>query len=417
MGQNISTKCKRLQIKVLSFTTKLRGTSQILTRIAALRALDILGRALSDNLATTLASLGAEVDNPICNAHYIEVMLYDDSRITAIHQAVDDIQQLAYILEMETRSGLIEDIERATRIALRELRSELYALRLATRERCAWLAEREVAQAHLLDSLELSIYRWYMLEELNGHIDGHVEHIVDALALILNLQRLAIIAIATALTAAHIYIGQEVHLYGLVTRTTTRLTATTLDIEREATRLITSYLRIGCLLEELAYVGKDIGICRGVTARCATNRRLIHHNQLVDMLHALNRSVWQSLVKRTIQVARENGAQRAIYKRRLTRARYTRDADQLTERNAHIYIFEVVARSATQSEILATTLSQLHGRLYAPTTREVVGSDALAVAYILESARSDNLATTATRQRADIHNIVRCKPMLGSSRI
>ena len=66
-----------------------------------------------------------------------------------------------------------------------------------------------------------------------------------------------------------------------------------------------------------------------------------------------------------------------------------------------------MARSATQGEILATTLSQLHGRLYAPATREVVGSDALAVAYILEGARSDNLATTTTRQGTDINDIVR----------
>ena len=69
--------------------------------------------------ATTLTTLRTEVDNPICNTYHIEVVLDDDGRITTVNQAVDDIQQLAYILEMEARSRLIKDVECATRIALR----------------------------------------------------------------------------------------------------------------------------------------------------------------------------------------------------------------------------------------------------------------------------------------------------------
>ena len=69
---------------------------------------------------------------------------------------------------MEARSRLIEDVERATCIAFRQLRSEFYTLRLTTRKRCAWLTEREVSQADLLYSFKLCIYRGYMFEELNS---------------------------------------------------------------------------------------------------------------------------------------------------------------------------------------------------------------------------------------------------------
>ena len=139
-----------------------------------------------------------------------------------------------------------------------------------------------------------------MLEELNSHVDGHIEHIVDALTLILHLQRLAVVAVTTTLAAAYIDIGQEVHLYGLVTRTAACLASSTLNIEREATRLIASNLRIGCLLEELANIGKDISICCWVTAWSATNGRLVHNNNLIDMLQALDGCVGQRLVEGAI---------------------------------------------------------------------------------------------------------------------
>ena len=122
-------------------------------RITAFRGSNLVGGTLSDNLATTLATLGTDIYNPVGNANNIEVVLYDNCCITAVDKAVDNIQQLAYILEMETRGGLIEDVECATRLALGELRSELDALRLATRKRGAGLTQGQVAQANLLNSL------------------------------------------------------------------------------------------------------------------------------------------------------------------------------------------------------------------------------------------------------------------------
>ena len=84
------------------------------------------------------------------NLDYIEVVLDNDSRIAPLDEFRDDLQQLAYILKVESCGGLVEDIERAARIAFREFARELYALTFATREGCAGLAEGKVSQAHLL---------------------------------------------------------------------------------------------------------------------------------------------------------------------------------------------------------------------------------------------------------------------------
>ena len=43
-------------------------------------------------------------------------------------------------------------------------------------------------------------------------LDGHVEHVGDALALEAHLERLAVVALAVALLARHVHVGQEVHL-------------------------------------------------------------------------------------------------------------------------------------------------------------------------------------------------------------
>ena len=52
-------------------------------------------------------------------------MFDNDCRIATIYQAVDDLQELAYILEMESCGRLIEDIECAPRISFGKLRGEL----------------------------------------------------------------------------------------------------------------------------------------------------------------------------------------------------------------------------------------------------------------------------------------------------
>ena len=103
------------------------------TRIALL-ASGYLGRCTrSDYLATTLATLGADIDNVVGNLNHIEIMLDNDSRITPLDQLVDHLQQLTDILKVESRRRLIKNVERATRIAFREFGRELDALTLTTR--------------------------------------------------------------------------------------------------------------------------------------------------------------------------------------------------------------------------------------------------------------------------------------------
>ena len=62
-------------------------------------------------------------------------------------------------LEMESRRGFVQNIKRATRIALGEFARKFDPLALAARQSRTGLAERQITQSHVLNSLELDVYK------------------------------------------------------------------------------------------------------------------------------------------------------------------------------------------------------------------------------------------------------------------
>ena len=82
-----------------------------------------LGRCTRSHYAATLlAAFRAYVYNIVGNLNDVGVMLDDYRRISAVYQFRQNLQQLAYILEMQSRRRFIQNIESAARIPLRKLR-------------------------------------------------------------------------------------------------------------------------------------------------------------------------------------------------------------------------------------------------------------------------------------------------------
>ena len=89
-------------------------------RSVALFVFGNLGRgAFGDYPAALLATLGAEVDDVVGNLDNIEVVLDDDNCISLVNQLVKHLDKTADILEMESGGRLVENVECATRFALR----------------------------------------------------------------------------------------------------------------------------------------------------------------------------------------------------------------------------------------------------------------------------------------------------------
>src|SRR5712692_7482747 len=94
---------------------------QVLSGVARRHLGHLLGRAGGDDAATGGAALGAEVDDPVGGLDDLEVVLDDDYRVAGVDQRLQDVEQLADILEMEAGGWLVEDVEGAAGRPARQL--------------------------------------------------------------------------------------------------------------------------------------------------------------------------------------------------------------------------------------------------------------------------------------------------------
>ena len=82
--------------------------------MALLAMLQFAWCALEYNLATTIARLGTEVDDPVGTFYDVHIVLDDYHRVTALDQRVECREQLIDVVEVQTRSRLVEDKHHST---------------------------------------------------------------------------------------------------------------------------------------------------------------------------------------------------------------------------------------------------------------------------------------------------------------
>src|SRR6267378_930563 len=78
---------------------------------------DDFGRALRDDAAAAFAAFGAEVDDPVGLFDDVEVVLDDEHGVAEIDEALQDVEQLSNVVEVEAGGWLVEDVERAACLA------------------------------------------------------------------------------------------------------------------------------------------------------------------------------------------------------------------------------------------------------------------------------------------------------------
>ena len=118
-------------------------------------------------------------------------------------------------------------------------------------------------------------------------VDRHLQDFGDVLALVEDLQRLAVVALAFADLAGHGDVGQELHLDLDVAVALAGLAAAALDVEAEAAGLVAAQARFRHGGEELADWREQAGVGRRVRARRAADRRLVDVDHLVEVAEAL----------------------------------------------------------------------------------------------------------------------------------
>ena len=277
-------------------------------------------------------------------------MLDDNDGIATGNKAAQNVHEDADVLEMETGGGLVEDIDGTAGIALRQLGGKLDALALTTREGGGRLAELDIAEADILDGLDLAKDVGDVLEELAGLVDGHIEDIGNGLALIAYLEGLAVVATPVADLTGYLDIGQEIHLDGLIAVAATGLATASLDVERETAGLVAANLGLGQADEQGADVREHAGIGGGIRTRRTADGRLVDIDDLVDMLEALDAVVGQRSLQRVVEMLREDGVEGLVDERGFATATDAGDDNETAEGERDINVLEVVAGAAAQTQ-------------------------------------------------------------------
>ena len=246
----------------------------------------------------------------------VEIVLDDDHRIAAVHEPLQDEEQLVDVRRVQSRRRLVEDVERLARAAPRQLRRELDALRLTARERRRRLSEADVTEPNVADDLELARDARHVCKELHRLVNRHVEHLGDGLALVMHLKRLAVVACALADLAWNVDIGEELHLDLEDAVAPTRLTASPLHIEAEPPRLVAAHARLAHLTEQLTDRIEHARVGCGIRARCASDRLLVDVDDLVDVLKPLDLLVLAGLSLRAVEPRGDTAIEDLVDERR-----------------------------------------------------------------------------------------------------
>src|SRR5579872_7298755 len=143
---------------------ELKHARESLPRVGLFGARDLLRRALRYDAAASFAALRPEINDPVGLLDDVEVMLDDEHGVTKRHEALKNVEELANIIEVKTRRGLVENVERAASLALRKLAGELDALGFtAGKSRCR-LPELDVSEPNLNDGRQFLLDRGDILK-------------------------------------------------------------------------------------------------------------------------------------------------------------------------------------------------------------------------------------------------------------
>jgi hypothetical protein len=71
----------------------------------------LFGCAGSDEFPTALARVGAEIDDPVGAFDDVEVVLDDEDAMAGVHEALEDLEQHAHVVEVQAGGRLVEEEE------------------------------------------------------------------------------------------------------------------------------------------------------------------------------------------------------------------------------------------------------------------------------------------------------------------
>src|SRR5277367_1613022 len=94
-------------------------------------ARNLFGGALRDDAAAFFAAFRAKINDPVRLFDDVEIMFDDQDGVAESDEAVQHVEKFFDVVEMQAGGGLVENIERATSLALGKFACEVGTLGFA----------------------------------------------------------------------------------------------------------------------------------------------------------------------------------------------------------------------------------------------------------------------------------------------
>src|ERR1700730_19375222 len=104
-------------------------------------ARDLLWRAGGDDFSALVTSFRPHVDEPVGGFDDVEIVFDDQKRRAGLEEFAKRGEELGNVIEVQAGGRLVENVENAAIVGVREVRGELGALAFAAGERGGGLAE------------------------------------------------------------------------------------------------------------------------------------------------------------------------------------------------------------------------------------------------------------------------------------
>src|SRR5262245_54470519 len=179
-------------------------------------------------------------------------------------QALQNIQQFLHVGKVQTSGRLVKDVDRTASRALRKFLRQFDSLSFTAGKRGRRLPQLDVPQTDIEQGLQLWLNLRNVLQKRQGFFHGCVEQVGDRFSLVLDGQRLTIVAGAAADSTEYVDVRQEIHLNALHAFAFARFAATAFYVERKAAGFVTTFPRLRQHRIQLAERSEQTSIRRGI---------------------------------------------------------------------------------------------------------------------------------------------------------
>ncbi len=382
---------------------------------------DLLRRAGADDLAAGLASLGAEVDEPVGGADDVEVVFDDDQRMPLGEQPAEGAEQGGDIVEMQAGGRFVEQKQGAGPLIVAppgagEVAGQLEALGFAAGEGRHRLTELEVIEPHRLQGSELAQHLGGVGEKDDRLGNGHLQHLGHratrpaARGVQLHFEDFRPVAAAVAVGAAQVDVAQKLHLHMFEAVAAAGRATAVAGVEAEGAGGIAALggQRLGGKQLADAIEGPDVA--GRVGAGGLADGGLIDQHRLRDQLVAVDGPVGSRRLHRFALELGQGVVADLLHQGRLARPAHPGDAHQPVEGDRHIDPLEVVGRGPENPQARGVRPRRLGNdvvRKHRAAPAEIVGGKGAAgAAQLLRRTEEDDFAAPFAGAGAKVDDAV-----------